>query len=349
MTATDTNNCELPSVKYYHELDIVKETTTYKNICDSDEIVLSGDNPFSKYPELKDFCYKLASNLESLEKKNEPDDLKKRCTHLQLWLQNMVINTVENRFIITCILLLNKVWMTIMENIHINNKNICNITHSHISVEYLKKWKQMYDYNLNYEKLKCAFQESEECNANCNESCKENYCRYILDIFNIHQEFEHVCNNGTTNQRCPDFWREFHQNYSETLEIESKCKDVYDKLGFYKVKMYFGDQDIEEYIYQYESHHIFSFFEKLIGYSIKYYLSKTIHYSKYIALPIILILLFYFFMKKLSFFGSKISPRVDNMRKMWINVQGVTNPATLLNPMKPPGGGNKIGLSYVPK
>ncbi|SBS95200.1 hypothetical protein POVCU2_0093930, partial [Plasmodium ovale curtisi] len=51
----------------------------------------------------------------------------------------------------------------------------------------------------------------------------------------------------------------------------------------------------------------------------------------------------------LSFFGSKIAPKADDMRKMWRNVQGVTNPASLLNPMKPPGGGNKMGLPYLPK
>ncbi|SBS91701.1 hypothetical protein POVCU2_0069390, partial [Plasmodium ovale curtisi] len=52
---------------------------------------------------------------------------------------------------------------------------------------------------------------------------------------------------------------------------------------------------------------------------------------------------------KLSFFGSKIAPKADGMRNMWRNVQGVTNPASLLNPMKPPGGGNKMGLPYLPK
>ncbi|SBT53850.1 hypothetical protein POVWA2_064670 [Plasmodium ovale wallikeri] len=55
------------------------------------------------------------------------------------------------------------------------------------------------------------------------------------------------------------------------------------------------------------------------------------------------------FYKDLSFFGSKIAPKADGMRKMWRNVQGVTNPASLLNPMNPPGGGNKIGLPFLPK
>ncbi|SBT39528.1 PIR Superfamily Protein [Plasmodium ovale wallikeri] len=67
------------------------------------------------------------------------------------------------------------------------------------------------------------------------------------------------------------------------------------------------------------------------------------------VVPILLILLFYFFMKKLSLFGSKISPRVDNLRKMWRNAQGVTNPATLLHLPKPPLGGNKMSLLYMPK
>ncbi|SBT72207.1 hypothetical protein, conserved [Plasmodium ovale] len=68
-------------------------------------------------------------------------------------------------------------------------------------------------------------------------------------------------------------------------------------------------------------------------------------YCKYIA-DIINI---YNEFKHLFFFGSKIDPKSDDMRKMWRNVQGVTNPASLLNPMKPPGGGNKIGLPFLPK
>ncbi|SBT57207.1 hypothetical protein POVWA2_077950 [Plasmodium ovale wallikeri] len=261
MAATDMYNCELPSEKYYRELNNYTQGTTYKHFCDSDGYILSGENPISKNSDLKDFIYKFASNIEHLKnKKNENSfDMKKHCTHLQFLLQ----------------------------------------------------------YN------------------------------YILDIFNIYNEFEHVCNEAN-KERCPEYWNEFKNKYSETSDIEYKCKDVYENFGFYKVKMYWGEKGIEKYIEQYESEHIFAFFEKLIGYSIKYYLSKTMHYCKYIVLPIILILLFYFFMKKLSFFGSKISPKADDMRKMWRNVQSVTNPASLLNPMKPPGGGNKMGLPYMP-
>ncbi|SBS93759.1 hypothetical protein POVCU2_0083460 [Plasmodium ovale curtisi] len=113
--------------------------------------------------------------------------------------------------------------------------------------------------------------------------------------------------------------------------------------------MSLGDPGEETYIEQYETTYAFSFFEKNIGYSIKKYLFKSLYYSKLVVAPILLILLFYFFMKKLSLFGSKISPHVDNLRKMWRNVQGVTNPATLLHSPKPPLGDNKMGLPYMPK
>ncbi|SBT84641.1 PIR protein [Plasmodium ovale] len=345
--ANDTNNCELTSVKYYRELDSGAKTTTYESFCDSDE------NLLNNYPQFKDFCLQLASNLENLEKEKKiPSDMNKYCTYMQLWLQHKVINLVESKSIILYIILLYKIWGNILEKIKIDNKNECETKYFPISVDYRLKWKKMHDYNYNYKKVQCALQNKVDCNESCNESCtdncKEDYCKCIADIFNIHKEFEKVC-SGEHIQRCPVFWKEFQQKYSIISDIESKCKDVYNKHGFYKVKMHFGEQDIEEYIEQYESYHIFSFFEKFIGYSIKYYLSKTIHYSKYIVLPILLILLFYFFMKKLSLFGSKIAPKADDMRKMWRNVQGVTNPASLLNPMKPPGGGKKIGLPFLPK
>ncbi|SBT73375.1 hypothetical protein POWCR01_000108700, partial [Plasmodium ovale] len=230
----------------------------------------------------------------------------------------------------------------------IKNNSECKLNHYPISVDYYKKWKKMYDYQLNSKEIQCALQNKEGCNEECKKNCKENYCIYILDVFNIYKEFEKVYTEERI-PRCPKYWEEFQKNYLATSDIESKCKEVYDKLGFYKVKMTLNIEDEEKYIAQYESAYMFSFFEKLIGYSIKYYLSKTMHYSRYIVLPIILILLFYFFMKKLSFSGSKISPRMDDLRKIWRNVQGVTNPATLLNPPRPPLGGNKMGLSYMPK
>ncbi|SBT83472.1 PIR protein [Plasmodium ovale] len=333
MAPRDMDNCELPSEKYYRELHNYTQGTTYKNLCDSNDYILSGENPISKNSDLKDFCYKFASNIENLKnKKNESSfDMKKHCTHLQFWLQYNVISITEKKSTITCISLIHSIWENIKNNLEDSIKNSCTIKLPPVSIGYREKWKKMHDYIYNYEQLKCAFKTEEGCNGDFKENCRDYYCKYILDIFNIYNEFEHVC-NGENRERCPDFWNEFKNKYLETSDIESKCKDVYDKLGFYKVKMYWGEQDIEKYIEQYESEHIFSFFEKLIGYSIKYYLSKTIYYSKYI----------------LSFFGSKISPRVDDMRKMWRNVQGVTNPASLLNPGKPPSGGNKMGLPYMP-
>ncbi|SBT85089.1 PIR protein [Plasmodium ovale] len=340
MNVTETNICELPSEKYYNNFGKVKITDQSKSFCDSNESLLSGENLLVKYPELKDFCYKLSSNLECLKEKNENLGFNKHCTYLNLWLQDHVINTVESKNTIICISSLYSVWSSISDTLQGSTKEACEINFPQVGTIYLGKLKKMYDYINNFKELKNVF--------NTKENCKQKYCKDIADIINIHNEFKHVC-TGTNLERCPKFWKDFEENYSTASEIETQCKGIYDELGLYKVKVYFGEQGIEEYIEQYESEYTFSFFEKLIGYSIKYYLSKTIHYSKYIVLPIILILLFYFFMKKLSFFGSKISPRVDGMRKMWINVQGVTNPATLLNPMKPPGGGNKIGLPYMPK
>ncbi|SBS92901.1 PIR Superfamily Protein [Plasmodium ovale curtisi] len=346
MATTITINCELPSVKYYRELYNAEKTTSY-SYCDSDENINLGKNEISvkkllsQYDDLKDFCYKLEANLQSLKNtKNPSDDVKKRCTHLQLLLQDKVINTVESKSMMLYITLFYKIWENIMDNAEIKKNNECNTNHYPVRLDYYTKWKKLYDYILNYKKVQSALLNnpdfSEECNEECKKNCKEDYCAYILDIFNIYEEFKHVC-NGINKQSCPIFWKDFQDIYSINSETELVCKDVYDKRGNYKVKMYWGEQGIEEYIEQYESEHIFSFFEKLIGYSIKYYLSKTIHYSKYILLPI------------LSFFGSKIAPKADDMRKMWRNVQGVTNPASLLNPMKPPGGGNKIALSYLPK
>ncbi|SBT84338.1 PIR protein [Plasmodium ovale] len=328
-------DCELPADKYYNDLDSISQMITSEGICNSDD----------KLPKmchgLKDFCYKLSSNLEDLKKKNEDFDAKKHCRYINFWLQDHVINTVENKNTIICISSLHALWENITDTLSDSIKNLCAAKFFPVSIGYLEKWKKMHDYTENYEDLKTAFTSKE--------NCKEYYCKYIADIRNIYNEFLHVC-NGRNKQRCPDFFNEFQKKHEKgASEIEINCKEIYDELGYYKIKVYFGDTGIEEYIEQYEVEHIFSFFEKLIGYSIKYYLSKTVHYSKYIVLPIVLILLFYFFMKKLSFFGSKIAPKADDMRKMWRNVQGITNPASLLNPMKPPGGGNKMGLSYPPK
>ncbi|SCA48152.1 PIR protein [Plasmodium ovale] len=359
MVTTDDKICKFPSDEYYSNFEKAIKVVNSESACDSSEKSHSGENQLSiesllsKYEGLKDICYKLEASLH--DSKNKTDslyDTKTHCTYLQHWLEDRIINTVETRSIITYIMLFYTIWGNVMEKIKIHNKNECETTYSPINVNYYIKWKKIHDYNYNHKKVKCVLKNEEERNTDCNENyeenCKEVYCKYILDIFNIYKEFEKVC-TGSNVRICPKYWNEFKNNYEGISDIEKQCKEEYEKLGFYKVKKYFGEQGIEEYIEQYESEYIFSFFEKLIGYSIKYYLSKTIHYSKYILLPIVLILLFYFFMKKLSFFGSKIAPKADDMRKMWRNVQGVTNPASLLNPMKPPGGGNKIGLPFLPK
>ncbi|SBT54769.1 PIR Superfamily Protein [Plasmodium ovale wallikeri] len=335
MASKDSNNCDLPSKTYYNKFDIVHTTGTYESFCNTYESTLN------KYPGLHEFCLKLVSNLGNL-KKDETLDMTKHCTYLNFWKQENVINIVQGNSSITYIILFYTIWNEFIEKHNNSIKDKCSPKYfSSISVDYRKKWQKMNDYNNNYEYLKNGI--------NNNENCKEHYCKYFADIINIHKEFQHVCNVGTNKLRCPDFWGDFHKYYSENSHIEALCEKIYEELGLYKVKVSFGDPGEEIYIEQYETTYIFSFFEKMIGYSIKKYLSKSLYYFKLVVAPIVLILLFYFFMKKLSLFGSKIIPRVDNLRKMWRNVQGVTNPATLLHPPKPPLGGNKMGLPYMPK
>ncbi|SBT34768.1 PIR Superfamily Protein [Plasmodium ovale wallikeri] len=152
-------------------------------------------------------------------------------------------------------------------------------------------------------------------------------------IFNINE-----CMTNVTLVSVDDFlkWKKMYDymdNYKKlecTFQKKQECEEYCNEACNDDYKENYCE---ETYIEQYESLHTFSFLEKLIGYSIKTILSKSLYYSKYI----------------LSLFGSKTSPPFDNLRKIWRNVQGVTNPATLLNPMKPPGGGNKMGLPYLPK
>ncbi|SBT74567.1 PIR protein [Plasmodium ovale] len=311
MEDPDVNSCDLPSDVYYKNLESVEKAETYKSHCDSH------DNLLDKYPELKMFCWKLASHLVNLNKKDPSVDMEKQCAYLKHLLHYKVINTFEIKSPITYMTILHSVWLNIMEDRDVSINSECKIKFPAISIDYITKWKKIHDYNNNYQDLKNTLDSKT--------NCIEKYCKDIADITNIYNEFLHVCTE-TKNERCPHYWEEFKKNYEETPKIDAHCQKEYEKLGYYKVKKYFGEQGIEEYIEQYESEYIFSFFERLIGYSLKHFLSKA-----------------------LSFFGSKIAPKVDDMRKMWRNVQGLTNPASLLNPMKPPGGGNKMGLSYMSK
>ncbi|SBS94983.1 PIR Superfamily Protein [Plasmodium ovale curtisi] len=347
----DTNKCELPSEKYYNDFDSTIETTKFVSNCNTNEKLLS------KYPAIKEHCLKLASNIENLKNKVQSNNIEKECKYLKNWMYDKVFSTVQGNTSINYIGFLYKVWNDINEALELTDTNKCTINFTFTSVDHFLKWKKMEDYIDNYVNLESTFKQEEgcienceeECVENCKEDCTEKYCMYFLDIINIHNEFENIC-TVKGKPKCPTFWTNFEKIYKEQApKIEPLCTKVYEELGLYKIMMSFGDPGEETYIEQYESLHTFSFFEKLIGYSIKKILSKSLYYSKYIVLPILLILLFYFFMKKLSFFGSKIAPKADDMRKMWRNVQGVTNPATLLNPMKPPGGGNKMGLPYMPK
>lgn len=238
----DVNNCNLPSDKYYENLESVTEEESSKSYCDSNNNIL--DN----YPNLKVFCCKLVSHLVNLKNRNSPEDMKKHCTYLLQWLIYKVISTTEIKFPITYMTALHSVWLNIVENLDVSIKNTCSITFSSVSIGYLGKWKKMHDYNNNYVHLKTEFDNKK--------NCKEYYCKYIVDIFNLYNEFLHVC-NGSNKHRCPDFWLYFKKGYEESSELEQQCKDVYDKLGFYKVKMSFEDQDEGTYIEQYVSEHKF--------------------------------------------------------------------------------------------
>ncbi|SBT57567.1 PIR Superfamily Protein [Plasmodium ovale wallikeri] len=93
-----TSNCELPSDKYYGNLDSVTNVQDFKHYCDLD------DKLHNKCYELKDFCWKWESNLNILTKKNLSNfNMEKHCTYLNLWLQYNVINTVESKKVLVCI------------------------------------------------------------------------------------------------------------------------------------------------------------------------------------------------------------------------------------------------------
>ncbi|SBT57575.1 hypothetical protein POVWA2_080470 [Plasmodium ovale wallikeri] len=91
METIGTNNCELPSYKFYSNFYQIQITKTSSSVCDSIENISLGVNAntvekmLSEYNNLKDFCYKLEANLQNLKiKDNLDEDLKKTCTHLQL-------------------------------------------------------------------------------------------------------------------------------------------------------------------------------------------------------------------------------------------------------------------------
>ncbi|SBT84440.1 PIR protein [Plasmodium ovale] len=249
MTTSDASNCELTSEKHYSNLGSVTKKGPSKSFCNSDE------NLPNMCDDLKEFCWKLEENLKLFKEKVVPNDVKKSCTYINLWLQDQVINTVPSKNTIICISSLHSIWEKVKDTLADSIKNSCVAQLPPISIGSREKWKKMHDYNENCEYLKTAFKSKE--------NCKEKYCKYVANISNIYNEFLHVC-NGTNKQRCPEYWDIFKNNYEGASEIEEACNDIYQKLGYYKIKVHFGEQDIEEYIEQYETEYIFSFLEKLI-------------------------------------------------------------------------------------
>lgn len=225
------------------------------------------------------------------EEKETSTNLKKPCTHLKHWLHDHVINAAAVKYPLTHMSMLHSVWLSIINSSDDSIENIYKTIFSPFIIGYIGKWKKMHDYNNNYVHPKSAFKSKE--------TCKEKYCKHIADIVNIYNKFLHVY-TGTNEKRFPEYWNDFKKNFQEASKIETQCKEVYDKFGFYKIKMDLGEQGIEEYIQQYESEHTFSFIEKMISYNIKNILSKSIHFSKYSVLPILFILLFSFFLKKVK-------------------------------------------------
>ncbi|SBT56210.1 PIR Superfamily Protein [Plasmodium ovale wallikeri] len=212
LSASSTSNCELPSDKYYGNLDSVTNVQDFKHYCDLD------DKLHNKCYELKDFCWKWESNLNILTKKNLSNfNMEKHCTYLNLWLQYNVINTVESKKVLVCITYLYSIWENIQTNLEDSIKMSCVMKFPPVSTGYREILKKIHDYNNNYEELKSAFQNKKDCKENC----IEGYCKYIADIINIYNKYKHLFFFGSKIDPKSDDMRKMWRNVQEVTNPAS--------------------------------------------------------------------------------------------------------------------------------
>lgn len=192
---------ELPSFKFYGELNKDISKCFYCHYCDNSSYNFSDEFP------KKIFCYHFVKNLKILkDKMSENADLKNMyCNHLIHWIYNKYYNMslghgikISEEFISK----LNKLRNIILQGVSGTNDDYCNNLFKNIlSYDDIQRRKDFQDYYVNY---KFIHQKSTEKNGKC-----YNFYDYLNSKKDFYVDMVEQCKKDHEKKYCE------HINYTE--------------------------------------------------------------------------------------------------------------------------------------
>ncbi|SBS90200.1 PIR Superfamily Protein [Plasmodium ovale curtisi] len=217
MDSEDDNNLNLPSNKFYHELD-----DTYVIVGKDERCEKLGKN-FDKYTKAALLCMGLNGNLKNYDKLNIPQKMiKYKCNYLSLWAQDRLSKLEKTEQTNTKSIILT-LWKE-------SNQYEAECSPSHFAAyvdndDFIKE-KSLYDYALDYEELE----------NRCKTSYIIPYITKLAEYIRINKErynqVKRECESGQKNfiQRSCTTLKNIESIYSKEELINLECKHIEDNL-----------------------------------------------------------------------------------------------------------------------
>ncbi|SBT82959.1 PIR protein [Plasmodium ovale] len=216
MGSEDDNNLNLPSEKFYHELD-----DTYV-IAGEDERCESLGKHSGKYTKAALLCMGLNGNLKNYDKLNIPQKMiNYKCNYLSLWAHDRLskLNKTEKATIMSTLL---GIWG---KSTNFKKCNSSDLPAYVDDTDYVKE-KSLYDYALNYEELE------NRCKTSDVIPCTRKLTEYIRINKELYNQVKRECEPGKKNyiQRSCTTLGNIETIYSNEELLNLKCKRIEDDL-----------------------------------------------------------------------------------------------------------------------
>ncbi|SBT84120.1 PIR protein [Plasmodium ovale] len=213
----DDNNLNLPSEKFYHELD-----DTYVIAGEDERCEKLGKNS-DRYTKAALLCMGLNGNLKNYDKLNIPPKMiKYKCNYLSLWAQDRLSKLEKTELTSTKSIILS-IWIK-------SNQYEAECSPLHFAAyvdnkDYIKE-KSLYDYALNYEELE------NRCKTSDVIPCTRKLAEYIRINKELYNQVKRECEPGKKNyiQRSCTTLGNIETIYSNEELLNLKCKHIEDQL-----------------------------------------------------------------------------------------------------------------------
>ncbi|SBT55264.1 PIR Superfamily Protein [Plasmodium ovale wallikeri] len=206
---------DLPSYKFYEQLKEEGNSNIYIPKCEAEKNI-------KLHSKLVNLCARTIKNFKLIEEIKKNYTFKdKLCTDLNYWVREELIK-VHNIKVDTVAGLpqfddLYIALSKIQSKNEVGINDNCVIDYTSVSMEELRKRKNLYDYIENYGKLE------KEYVQNKNE-CSRNYFDYVTQSVDLYKNFQEFCKSPNIHQsKCPDFFKNIPVYYADKDLSELTC------------------------------------------------------------------------------------------------------------------------------